>query len=315
MANITLPYPYEIDWWVQNLQTRVWINVIKPKWGCTDTTYNSYGRAYRNRVNRGEGGSKGYIPEFYNPNTGNYDAGYGKNNQGGMFFDDRIAGLSYFGLIDPIKRMDSGYHMAKFQWLFFLNLSRITPNGISNAQNQRLDEVCVNDIRNFMQWNGCGFTVTGIVKDVDTVLERYSGQSKLESLSDDMHPRFCFRLDLELIYDPNQHTAPQIKQLLPMQISPVFYIKTTPNLTNVISVGNRRYIYAEYGEGNTFTPLYTDTGLPFLAGKNVNVPFFKNDAPITLPNYNVGTGTWTNIGAPNGFNDGDYITMEITNYV
>jgi len=51
MANVTLPYPYEIDWWVQTLQTRVWEQVIKRVWGCNDSNYNSYGRAYRNRVN------------------------------------------------------------------------------------------------------------------------------------------------------------------------------------------------------------------------------------------------------------------------
>lgn len=86
--------------------------------------------------------------------------------------------------------------------MFFVNLNSITPGGITNTQGQRLDDVCIADVQNYIQSNGSNFEVKAVYKDIDKVLERYSGTLKRRALKDDMHPKFCFRIDLELRYNP-----------------------------------------------------------------------------------------------------------------
>jgi len=197
--NYQVPILQGIDFYVQGLQDR-WYRKAKSLWGVTDDTYNCFGRAYRNKT------EDGYIPEFLDPTTGQYVDGGGVNAQGGLFYQDTLSAMSFFAMSDPQKR-DPGVYgkyedTAYLQWLFFVDLSKITPGGITNAQGQRLDEVCINDVRNYVQSNGNGFTVHDTFRDIDKVLERFSGAQKLRALLDDMHPKYCFRIDLELRYNP-----------------------------------------------------------------------------------------------------------------
>lgn len=199
MPNITLPTLSPLDFCVQGLQTR-WYERAKSLWGVDDATYNCFGRAYRNNT------KGGYIPEFYNPELGTYVGSSNTDNSGGLFYQDTLAAMSFFALADPVKRdpgTKSKYEdTAYLQWIFFVNLNMITPGGITDAQGQRLDDTCLDDVINYIQTNGNGFTVHDRYRDVDKVLERYSGLQKTEALQDDMHPKYCFRIDLELRYNP-----------------------------------------------------------------------------------------------------------------
>ncbi len=200
MANYTLPFATGLDSFVQNLQTALY-NKLTPLWTLTTDTYNQFGRVYRNKT------KDGYVPEFYNPTIPGYVAGTGTSSGGGMFFEDSLAVLSFFGLRDPDGN-DKGTHTAKMDLYFFVNLSKITPAGIplADQQGQRLDEICVNDVRNYLQSSGRNFTVHNTFKDIDKVLERYSGTFKRLTMDRDMHPNFCFRIELELRYNPLLNT-------------------------------------------------------------------------------------------------------------
>ena len=100
-----------------------------------------------------------------------------------------------------------------------------------------------------------------------------------------------------------------------MQKSVVLYIKASPDTSVLIPVGNGLYMYQEYAEGNTLTPLVTTSATGYLAGKNMELPFGYNDTNDSLPNFNLSTGVWTKTGTPYGFNDGDYVTLTFTDMV
>jgi hypothetical protein len=193
--NFTLPNPTGIDYWLQKFQLRLY-DYLKTTWNVDDASYNCFGRVYRNNT------KDGYVPEFYDPTQQCYVSSGGANTSGGLYWQDNLAAMSFFGLAESDKVV-SGQTEARIQLMFFVNLDKITPAGITNAQGQRLDEVAINDIQNFIQLNGCGLVVTARYKDVDKVLERYSGEVKKDALKRDMHPNFCFRIDATLHYNTN----------------------------------------------------------------------------------------------------------------
>lgn len=307
--NYTLPNPNGLDAYIERAQTRLY-NYLLVRWGITDgTKYKSFGRVYR--VNTTDGG---FVPQGFIAGEKDYVSSNGRGGNGALFFEDKLAALSYFYAVDPINKTDNRDDMAKVELYFFLDLSKITAGGITDAAGQRLDEVAMNDVENFVQNNGCGFTPMGKVRDVDKVLEKFSGTFKKESLDDNMQPRLCFKILLQTPYNPVLFQTPQQPQLQPMQMSLEITISASPNRTTAKTyVGNGKYVWNEYAEGNTLMPIYTD-GSPFLAGKNIQLPFVKNDENISLPDFNLSTGIWTLTGDPYGFNATDFIIINLTNY-
>ena len=312
MPNYTVPNAQGLDYWIQLFNTRIYNYYLKPTLGLTDSNCMCFGRVERNHVD-----TNGYIPEAFV--NGQYVGSDGTSTRGGLFFD---AGkfVMFFSQIEN-KRGTKGQYVAKMELIVFADMAIITPGGITSTT-QRLTEVLLDQLENWITYNGYGFKVVQTYFDIDKVLERYSGTSKRNTLtlnmsnSRNLNSFGAVKLIVEKSYNAADGENGFNKQMpVPMDITIVLYIKTSPDLTKLIPVGNGRFIYQEYGEGNTLTPLYTDTGLPFLKGKGVQLPFFLNDAPITLPNYNLSTGIWTKTGLPNGFNDGDYVAINLTNYV
>ena len=197
MSLITLPNPSGIDFYVQRQQSRLYA-YLTDRWGPDDSTYNSFGRVYRNNT------KDGYIPEFYNPATGEYVAGDNENSAGGMFIEDSLAVVSFYGMTDPEGKNTNRDEVAKVSLMFFLDLSQITPGGLlpgnnpGQQQGQRLDELAINDVMNFLQCNGCCFTLTNTYRGIDKVLEQYSGAAKKLALLNNMHPKLCFRIDITI---------------------------------------------------------------------------------------------------------------------
>lgn len=309
MSNYTLTYAYGQDQYIQGVQTRLY-NYLLNRWGLslTPSLYKSYGRVYRVPT------VDGFVPMAYNDTSTDYISSGGAGN-GGLFFEDTLAALSYFYPVDPIRKNEIRDDVVKMELMFFVDLSKITPGGISDAEGQRLDEIAINDVKNFVQNNGCACTVHETVREVDKVLDKFSGAMKKLQINKNMQPFLCFKLLLELRYETTLYNTQQQPQLQPMQKSVVLYIKASPNPANLISVGNGLFMYAEYAEGNTLTPLITTSATGYLAGKNMELPFGYNDTNDSLPNYNLSTGTWTKTGIPYGFNDGDYVTLTFTDQV
>ena len=206
MPQFTQPNPTGLDWYIQTLQARMY-SYFKTLWSLVDDTkWNCFPRAYRNFSKE----QNGYIPQYFivsDTNTTNDYAGSDALSGGAIFYNDNYSVVSFFGLGDPERKNDTRDDVAKVQLMFFIDLSKITPGGIplNQQHGQRLDEVVINDMRNFMLCNGCCFTITDTYRDVDKVLEKYSGAVKKSELQNDMHPKFCFRLDMEIRYNPFQN--------------------------------------------------------------------------------------------------------------
>ncbi len=309
--NHLIDYPYGADYYVQQVQTRLY-NYLLNRWGLslTPALYQSFGRVYRVHT------EDGYVPMAFNDSSRDYIASTStRGGNGGLFFEDKLAVLSYVYQVDPIRKNEDRDDVLKLEWLFFIDLSKITPAGITDQAGFRLDEIAINDVKNFIQNNGCACTVHETIREVDKVLEKFSGAMKKNALHENMQPKMCFKICCELRYNPILFTTAQQPQLQPMQKSVVLYIKASPNPATLIAVGNGLYMYQEYAEGNTLTPLVTTSATGYLAGKNMELPFGYNDTNDSLPNFNLSTGTWTKTGTPYGFNDGDYVTLTFTDMV
>ncbi|MCD6012884.1 MAG: hypothetical protein K0Q79_2746 [Flavipsychrobacter sp.] len=310
--NYLLDYPYGADKYIQDAQTRLYDYLLN-RWGLslTPSLYRSFGRVYRVHT------EDGYIPQAFNDSSRDYISSSSRGSNGGLFFEDKLAVLSYVYQVDPIRKNDVRDDVLKVEWMFFIDLSKITPGGISDQAGFRLDEIAINDVKNFLQNNGCGFTVHETVREVDKVLERFSGAMKKNALHENMQPKMCFKICAELRYNPQIFTTQQQKQLQPMQKSVVLYIKTSPDTSLLIPVGDGLYMYQEYAAGNTLKPLVTTSSTGYLAGKNMELPFVYNEQNISLPDFNLSTGVWdrTGLGVPTGFQDGDIVTLTFTDQV
>lgn len=300
-----LPHAHNIDYHIQSLQQRLYDKLCNV-WGVNTDNYNCFGRAYRNYKD------KAYIPEYYDATNNMYVSGKGQNTRGGLFYEDSLAAMSFFDVVDPIKA-DYGTHTAMVNLYFFVNVSAITPGALTAQQGQRLDEVAITDVINFIQANGNHFEVMAHHTDIDKVLERYSGDIKIRALNDNMQSKLCFRIELKLVYNPllNKPSNSNIRPLTEMWRSIRLYIKTTPNPAALIPVGYGKFIQQEYAPGATLTPMRIGDGNSYIAGRQVEYPFTYNDTPISVPAYNEVTGVWTRqiVDGNGGFNDGDFVAI------
>jgi hypothetical protein len=312
----TLPNPTGYQSFLAALQQRAY-NRLCSTLGVDDTNYNSFGMVQRNPTSvKGE-----YIPEYYDPTTQQNLTGDGTNSSGGMFYEDTMAVVSYFAAADPVKA-DKGVNTLKCRWMFFIDLSKITPGGLTPTQQagQRLDEVAINDVKNYVEYNGNGFTVVGDHRNIDKVLEWYSGSAKKQALIDNMENKLCFCLELELRYNPLlNRTKTAIPILMPQLIpqSLVIFIKTTPDTSQLIQVAQNTYIQKQYAPTNVLVPTVSGASNGWLAGRKVTYPFYYNSEVIQTPTYNQVTGAWDRtanaLAGSTGFVDGDIIIIEVLN--
>lgn len=303
--NYLNPSPTGEDAYLNDLQVGMYAN-LPNRLGLDASKWNCFSRVYRNHTTEGQTQS-GYIPEaFYN---GNYVAGDGTSNRGGLFFETGYM-VSFFGQLEGMKRQQSGYNCSPMELIFFIDLSLISIPGIDGA-NQRIDEAVINIIKNYVECSGVNLRLRETVKDVDKVLERYSGSQKKMSLTRNMQPLLCFKLVFDLIYNPFLRAAPTPKNLSPMDKLIVLYIKTSPDPTKTILVGDGKYIYQEYAPGDNLTPVLVDTSTPYLSGLPILLLTFDNQ-PDVLANMNNGTWNRTGQGDPYGFNDGDFAGILFT---
>lgn len=313
---LTPTYSQSVDYWFTQFQNRFYYNYMLPVLGLNDANSFCCGRVNRNNVEYRQG--SGYIPEIFF--DGEYLASNGQSVRGGLFFETGKF-VSFFGDVSR-KRQSNGQYIGRFEFIILTDMSIITPAGITSST-QRLDEILLSEIETFVTVNGCGFKVVETTFDIDKVLERYSGEQKRNSLTRNMSDStntssFCaLKLILEIPYDPaNSNGNIQPFQNVMNDITLVLFIKTTPDPTKVISVGNGVYVYQEYAEGDTLTVTRTDNGKPYIAGHNVQMVTFCN-VPDTLTNMistnSSGVYDRTGQGDPYGFLDGNYIAIQFTN--
>lgn len=177
---ITKPTVTGIDIYIQRMQTFLYPKV-KTLWGLTDTTYTSYGRAYRNQT------KDGYSPEVYT----------GGNEYKDVYFDDTVFASSFFGVGETTEIKNKTGVTADVFLIFMVDLNKIKPGTTRN------DEECHIDIEKMLIALLFGFTCTGIVTGIDQVFKEYTGWRKQKGLMyRDMQPLHCFRLNFKLLYNP-----------------------------------------------------------------------------------------------------------------
>lgn len=174
--------PAGIDWYIQQLQNKLHAALV-PAWGLigSPVEYECYGRCYRNRRDTG------YIAEVYT--TG--------NEYKEVFWNDRLAAISFFGISNNIRR--AGKAEADVHLVFFVNLAKVKQNVA-----HRGDEEAREDVTNIIGSSSFGFSLQSVDFGIDQVLREYSGSYRDERLKAvDMHPSHCFRVNLKLLYNPN----------------------------------------------------------------------------------------------------------------
>jgi len=194
------------DFYTESLIAR-WFSRAGSLWGTTNDSYNCFGEAQKNPV-IANGRITGYIPQWKSAATGEFLDGNGQPTDGGLFIQDNLAVVSFLGFESDTKTVNGSYQSVNARWYFFINLNRITPGGFTTQQQsgQRLTELVMNDVTDFLVSNGNGFTVTGSERDINKVLEWYGGAQKNSAMLDDMNKngneQCCFCIKLNLVYNP-----------------------------------------------------------------------------------------------------------------
>ena len=163
---------------------------LKAVWGINDdTSWDSYGRAYRNQT------ADGYVPEVF-IGTGNQAA---QADYKEVLFDDQLKALSFYGM-DEAARYNTGNANVGIFLVFMVNVQELKP-----AITWRGDEEIRNDVEKIVQIGRFGMELTGFITGIDQVFKEYSGWRKGQGIKfRDMHPTHCFRLNFNLLFDINE---------------------------------------------------------------------------------------------------------------
>jgi hypothetical protein len=278
MANYLLPDARGIDVPIQRLQTYLYEQLYN-RWGETGLTsalFDSFGRIYRNET------KDGFVPQYYLS---------GIDYSGDMFYNDRKAVIMWFGLNDP-TRVTNTQETYNISLYCFCTIPQLYPNDTA----QRVDERVIADVQSLIT-NKFGFYVTAVVRDVDNVLNKYSGAKKKAALKDNMQQKLCFRIDMTNTIDVMQYNCYQ-----PLATPPNFYamtgtvqarIKTAPDTQLTQTLVNGVKIQLEYAAGSTLT-------IPHLVGRYVQPDVILDgnnystiQGSLNYMPYDMTTGTFT----------------------
>ena len=182
---ITKPTPIGVDIPIQAFQEFLYPS-LQAIWPVGDAGYTSYGRAYRNQT------EDGYTPEVFDgsdPQQIEYKE---------VLFDDSLKALSFFHLGDVIK-YDAGNTNAQIGLIYMVNVQDLKP-----GYAYRADEEIRNDVEKLCHIDRFEFRMTEMVTGIDQVFKEYSGWRKEKGIKfRDMHPRHCFRLNFNVLFDIN----------------------------------------------------------------------------------------------------------------
>jgi hypothetical protein len=144
--------------------------------------YQSYGRCYRNRT------EKGYQALLFT--TG--------NDYKPAFWNDGLNAMSFFGIGNIISNKIND--VVDVHLIFICNLSKLK-SGFPN----RADEEVRLDVTNFVSAQMYGFEYRSIELGVDNVFKDYPGTLRDAAMKViDMQPVHCFRLNFILTYNKNK---------------------------------------------------------------------------------------------------------------
>lgn len=283
-----VPYPTGIDFAVGKI-ARFLYERLYVMWGTSGMTgdmLQAYGRVYRNSV------TDGFVPQWYVA---------GKDYNQDLFYNDKIQALFYFGLNDPME-VDVEKTTYNLSLYFFVNLAKVRPV----AQPQRMDERVVRDVLDLLTPAPYGFIVGNVYRDVDNVVNRFSGSKRDAVVLNQQHqPRLCFRIDgrltmgLDMYGDCNPPIMPQNFNTMTGAIR--VQIVTTPDPNEYQTLVNGVRIPLQYPAGSTVV-------IPHLSGRYVFPNTFFNGNNIQAMPYNPATTTFT-LADGSEFYDGDNLLI------
>jgi hypothetical protein len=173
--------------YIQRLQAALYSS-LKSKWGLADddTTYECYEAAYRNTDEK----SGEYVAEIFTVG----------NEYKEVYWNDNLAAISFFSVGDNVT-VEAGIHKVDVALIFFCNLVRLKPS-ISH----RADEEVRQDVITLFGQGLLGFAYKGYETSLTNVLREYPGSRRDDRLRVvDMQPVHCFRINLQLSYNPNKN--------------------------------------------------------------------------------------------------------------
>lgn len=173
-----------IDSNINGFQQMLYPKIVE-LWGLVSADpkgFNSYPRVYRNE------GSDGYYPEIFVSN----------NDYKEVLIDDKIVGLSFFGIGENIPFQDNRFQ-APVHLCFFVNLKKIQGGA------ERQDEKIRQQVARLVQGTKAfGFQFIGIETGIENVFREYPGIRRTAGIKfRDMHPFHCFRLNFNVNYKSN----------------------------------------------------------------------------------------------------------------
>lgn len=176
---ITKTTPQGIDWYIQELQTRLY-DALMVKW--SNPNYHSYGRCYRNKKDTG------WIAEVF---TG---AEYKD-----VYWNDALDAISFFGMSEKIEY--DKQNKANVHLVFFVNVKKLKP-----SITHRADEEIRADVQSIIGASLNGFFLESVELWLDNVLREYPGTRRDKGLiAVDMQPVHCFRLNFSISYDSQKN--------------------------------------------------------------------------------------------------------------
>lgn len=184
---ITKTNPVGIDWYIQQLQTKLHADLVA-NWELSESNlYKCYGRCDRNKK---EGG---YVAEVY----------IGGNDYKEVYWDDSLTAISFFGINGIIKK--GVQSEADVHLVFFANLEKLAlEDHTGSTITHRADEELRRSVENVIGKASFGFTMVSTELWLENVLREYPGSSNALNVKGAMHPVHSFRINLKLAFNPNK---------------------------------------------------------------------------------------------------------------
>jgi len=174
-----------IDVNIQSLQKFLY-KKLKALWPIDDSNFDGYGRVYKNSTD------KGYVPELFESSPEQNNTTYRS-----IYFDKSKKGLFFFS-VDDQERYKDGTATIKVFLIFVLNVALI-----KDDIQHRGDEEVRNEVRKLCSLGLHELTLTGTETGFSNVFKQFTGLVNQEGeIFEDRHPIYCFKINLELMYQP-----------------------------------------------------------------------------------------------------------------
>lgn len=181
-----------LDGYIQSLQKFLY-KKLKATWPVDDVNFESYGRAYRN------GGERGYVPEVFVSNTAPNNTVY----KPVKFEKDKMKAMFFFDLDDQ-QTYKEGTETVKIFIIFITNIALLKPD-----LPHRADEEVKNDVRKICSLGLYQLGFIGEESGFKNVFKRFDGLvNKDGEVFEDRHPLLCFKMNMELMYQPAEVNCP-----------------------------------------------------------------------------------------------------------